>query len=211
MAKLKASIVPTIETKALRRFLEDRCIPLELAQRYCFEAVMYCRKRDEDVHYLGFLTNNLGLVYKAPWGLTGSRNSGITTFTGDGMRCTRVTSDRVLVFSGFMDFLSYLALEGLEEPTCDVLVLNGCSNVEKGMRFLRQHGSVHCYLSLDERGRRCQRRIEDSLEEGAVCDCSAIYDGEEDLGGLLVKVRGRKSATAMPKMRRVGQRKPGRR
>lgn len=30
-----------------------------------------------------------------------------------------------------MDFLSYLALKNLDEPVCDVLILNGCSNVEK--------------------------------------------------------------------------------
>lgn len=106
-----------------------------------------------------------------------------------------------------MDFLSCLALKNLDEPVCDVLILNGCSNVEKGMRFLRQHTFVFCYLSLDERGRKCQKYIESNLDTSIIYDRSDRYEGEEDLNSLLVKMRSKKTAPVGPRRRKASLKK----
>lgn len=207
MAKLEVFVVSPIETKALKKYLESKCISMRLADKYCFEAIIYCEKRHQNLHHIGFFSNNFGFIYKSSWGMTGSRNVGITTITKNGVRCIQPTHQVVLVFSGFMDFLSYLTLKGLDEPECDVLILNGCSNVEKGMRFLRQHLYVFCYLSLDERGRKCQKYIENTLNGNLIVDRSDRYGGAEDLNGLLVKTMTEETASASAPRRRKSKSK----
>lgn len=201
MTKQEVSVITPIMAKPIKRFLESRCIPLHLADRYCFEAVIYSEKRHHNIHYLGFLSNNFGLIYKSPWGVTGSMTVGITTITLDGIRCLEKTHTAVVVFSGFMDFLSYLALKGLDAPECDVIVLNGCSNVEKGMRFIRQHAFVFCYFSMDERGRKCQKYLEQNLEGCSIVDRSDRYEGEDDLNSLLIKKRHERTAPGRSRRR----------
>lgn len=199
MAKSGIHIVYPIETLSLKKYLESRCIHMRLANKYCVEAIVKNEKRKNRLHYVGFVSNNLGIIYKSAWGVTGSILVTITTITKQGMRRTEPTSKELLVFSGFMDFLSYLELKDLDEPECDVLVLNGCSNVEKGMRFMRQHLYVFCYFSLDERGRKCQRHIDENLKGCIIMDCSDRYEGCEDLNAYLVKRRTEEAAPFNPR------------
>lgn len=200
-------VISPIAAKPLQRYLESRCIPMHIANRYIFEVVIFNEKRHRNIHYLGFFSNNFGVIYKSAWGVTGSISVGITTITRDGVRCLQKTHPVVVLFSGFMDFLSYLALKDLDSPDCDVIVLNGCSNVEKGMRFLRQHIYVYCYLSLDERGRKCQKYLDENLKGCIIVDRSDRYEGAEDLNSLLIKKRTEETAPVRSGRRKASLKK----
>ena len=199
MAKQEIRILIPIRSYSLKHYLDSRCIPLRLADQYLSEAIIFSDKLCRNVHYLLFITNNLGLVYKSPWGLTGSRNAGVTTMTKNGLRCLIPTHEAVVVFSGFMDFLSYLVIKGLDRPECDAIVLNGCSNVEKGMRFMRQHLYVFCYLSMDESGRKCQKHLEEHLMGCIIVDRSDTYGGENDLNSYLIRIHNKETAPEFPR------------
>lgn len=96
------------------------------------------------------------------------------------------TGDRrqssVLVFEGFMDYLSYLALKkGQAVPDC--VVLNSVANLPKAMDILRSYGQVCCFLDNDEAGKKAVEEIGRQCEK--VIDKAMHYLPHKDLNEFL--------------------------
>jgi hypothetical protein len=65
-------------------------------------------------------------------------------------------SDKLTVFEGFFNFLSYLAIhQKQEQPQTKFLVLNSTSFFEKSLPLMQSHKSVHLYLDCDTTGQKC--------------------------------------------------------
>lgn len=90
-------------------------------------------------------------------------------------------SDTVMVFEGFMDFLSYLSLKTSPSPTIDTVVLNSVTNLQKAIPFLQSHRTVHAFLDNDEAGRKAFARLSESLPSSEVVDQSGFYPNHKDL------------------------------
>ena len=74
-----------------------------------------------------------------------------------GHQCGEI-QERVCVFEGFMDFLSYLTLKQscnwticIDQP-CDYLVMNSVNNLKKALMYLQRYLHIHCYLDNDLAG-----------------------------------------------------------
>lgn len=116
------------------------------------------------------------------------------------------TSGSVMVFEGFIDFLSFLAWtsdrrrEGVPE-TSDVVVLNSVANVRQTLEYLASHGSVFTYLDNDNAGKKATAEIRDYLERNAkgvsFRDVSPSYAGHNDVNEAYVAFDRRRQAEEM--------------
>lgn len=63
-------------------------------------------------------------------------------------------SERLCLFEGFIDFLSYLTMKGKEAAPC--LVLNSVSNLPRAISYLNENGidSVRAFLDNDDAGQK---------------------------------------------------------
>lgn len=52
----------------------------------------------------------------------------------------------VMVFEGFIDFLSYLSLANNIHPVSDTVVLNSVVNLSKAVPFLNRHSVIHAFF-----------------------------------------------------------------
>lgn len=100
---------------ALLRYLEQRHIPLEIAEKYCRE-VRY-ELNGKTWYGIGFKNNSGGYEIRNPYFKGSSSPKDITTFK-NGL-------EEASVFEGFIDFLSFRVLnKNLSESSQDYVVLN---------------------------------------------------------------------------------------
>jgi hypothetical protein len=86
------------------------------------------------------------------------------------------------VFEGFMDFLSYLTLQGIDRLPQDVVVLNSVVNLRKAMPFIQGHQVINLCLDNDEAGWQAARLIKVgtySKMEGTFPKISAGFVAQE--------------------------------
>lgn len=88
----------------------------------------------------------------------------------------------VLVFEGFMDYLSYLALKQ-GQPVPDCVVLNSVGNLPGALDVLKGYGHVCCFLDNDDAGRRTTEEIRRRC--GSVTDKAVHYLPHKDLNEFL--------------------------
>ena len=103
-------------------------------------------------------------------------------------------SDKVIVFEGFMDFLSYLTLKQscnwticIDQP-CDYLVMNSVNNLKKALMYLQRYLHIHCYLDNDLAGQKTVETIAGLYGE-RVSNEAVRYSEYKDLNDCL---RGKK-------------------
>lgn len=165
-----------IRRKSLVQYGKSRGIPYNILDANCVQ-VNYHPSKDPDRHYfsLGFCTNSGGYALRNSVCKSSTRNISASTLGVDGRLTGKPTSDRVMVFEGFFDYLSWLALMNRECPkACDVVVLNSVSHLRKALPFILQHRTVACSLDGDAKGVESMQRI-----MAAAADCEHGVDVED--------------------------------
>jgi hypothetical protein len=157
----------------LLRYLGQREVPLGIAGKYCRE-VRY-RLNGRDYFGIGFRNDSGGYELRNPFFKASSSPKGITTF-GSGS----VEAD---VFEGFMDFLSFMAVNGGKDPERDVVVLNSLAFFDKARPFMEAHKVVNLYLDRDAAGQNCSRNAIATSEKYK--DRSGLYEGYKDVNEWL--------------------------
>lgn len=84
-------------------------------------------------------------------------------------------SEKLCLFEGFIDFLSYLTMKGKETAPC--LVLNSVSNLPRAIAYLHENGidSVRAFLDKDDAGQKALQSARINVE-----DMSRQYVGYKD-------------------------------
>ncbi|MBS1781036.1 MAG: toprim domain-containing protein [Bacteroidetes bacterium] len=146
--KLKIVRNAALSSYALLRYLEQRRIPVQVADHYCREVVY---ELNEKRYYgIGFKHDLGGFEIRNPYFKASSAPKGITTFDNG--------ADEVIVFEGFMDFLSFMAVHENEPEDCfDFAVLNFLSFFETARPFMEKHQAIRLYLDNDAAGQNCSR------------------------------------------------------
>jgi hypothetical protein len=160
--------VGELEHPALVDYLRERGIDPATTRKYCNE-VRY-RIGGREYFAIGF-RNDAGGWELRNRNFKGSNTpKNITTIRGrNGRGTTNDTSpatdkdfgtggtyadkdglDTVMVFEGFIDFLSYLSLKDNPSPTIDTAVLNSVANLRRAIPFLESHRTIHAFLDNDE-------------------------------------------------------------
>lgn len=132
----------------LLRYLEHRRIAIEVAEKYCRE-VRY--ELGEKTYYgIGFRNDLGGYEIRNPYVKMSSSPKGITTLKNN--------SEEVIVFEGFMDFLSFKTIRrNLTDDYYDFVVLNSVSFFERTRPFLEDHRRILLFLDRDQTGQNCSR------------------------------------------------------
>lgn len=137
-----------LSSTALLRYLQQRRIPVDIADRYCRQ-VRY--ELNGKVYYgIGFKNDLGGFEIRNPYFKASSSPKGITTIDN--------SAGEVIVFEGFTDFLSFKAIHQQDpEDRFDFVVLNSVSFFETARPFLEKHNTIRLYLDRDATGQNCSR------------------------------------------------------
>ena len=172
--------VSRLESPALLKYLADRGIPRDIAQRFCVQ-VDYTL-HGKNYYAIGFENNAHGYELRSSFFKGSYPPKHITHIANDNPRCN--------VFEGFIDFLSAERLgynDGL-----DTVVLNSVSNTAKAIPVLADYFLIQCYLDNDVAGRSALARLQREFGD-KVMDKSALYPDHKDLNDYLMSLYPKKS------------------
>lgn len=181
-APVSSSVFPSVSTlrllfdmqlrhPALAGYLSSRGIDPAMASACCRE-----------VHYAVGGRNYFAVGFRndaGGWELRSERFKGgvspkhITTIDN--------RSDTVIVFEGFMDFLSYLSMKPNEWPYINAAVLNSVVNLPKAIPFLNRHATIHAFFDNDEAGCKATADLKRLCPNSSVIDRTHLYREHKDL------------------------------
>lgn len=168
-------VVSKLESPSLLRYLAQRGIPKEIAQKYCVK-VDY-QLRGKDYYAIGFENNAHGYELRSVFFKGSFPPKHITHIDNGNGRCN--------VFEGFIDFLSAEKL-GYNDGN-DSLILNSVSNLNKALPFLSDYPLILCYLDNDTAGRETLTKLQKEFGD-KVADKSSLYPDHKDLNDYLVSI-----------------------
>lgn len=160
---------------ALKRYLEERGIPPDMASLYCCQLNYHVHKKE----YFAIGFPNVAGGYELRSGLF---KGCVPPKDVSLVRTGESPSDDCNVFEGFMDFLSAVVLKWTENE--DSLVLNSVANVARSYKYLDGYGKIRCYLDRDEAGRRALEILRSRYGDH-ITDRSHLYDGCKDFNEYL--------------------------
>ena len=167
--------ISKLVSPALLRYLANRGIPADIAQRYCVQ-VDY-KLHGKNYYAIGFENSAHGFELRSSFFKGSYPPKHITHIANGNARCN--------VFEGFIDFLSAERLgynEGL-----DTIVLNSVANLQKAITPLGDYTVIQCYLDNDTAGRAALARLQREFGD-KVMDKSALYPNHKDLNDYLMSL-----------------------
>ena len=170
--------VSRLSSPALLKYLSDRGIPRDIAQRYCIQ-VNY-QLHGKDFYAIGFENNAHGYELRNPFFKGSYPPKHITRIANGNSRCN--------VFEGFIDFLSAERL-GYNDGN-DSVVLNSVANVGKAITVLAEYPLILCYLDNNTAGRAAVARLRREFGD-RVGDKSALYPDHKDLNDYLMSLNSK--------------------
>ena len=175
--------------RKLVEYAQSRAVTKEILERYCEEVLYHIDVYPQRQYFaIGFKNNDGGYVLRSS--LTKKcTSSAMTTLDPQGNLTQEVAGDKVLVFEGFMDFLSWISSVKQETPQYDCCILNSVSNIEKALPWITAHKNIAAFMDNDEAGRSTLQKIIENVpnQAGKVCvyDMAKLYEGYNDLNEKL--------------------------
>ena len=169
--KIKVFEVKEISSLVLIRYLHKRRIPMPVAMKFCKEIdyELYGRR----YFAIGFKNNAGGYELRNEKFKASSSPKDITLIKNQ--------SDKLAVFEGFFNFLSYQAIhQSQEQPGTNFLILNSTSFFEKSLPLMQSYKSVHLYLDCDATGQKCSQKAI-AIDNSKFVDERALYKNYKDL------------------------------
>ena len=176
-----------LRNSVLLEYLSKRGIPSDIALRECVE--VHYRMRGKWYFGIGFKNRKGGMEIRNPYfkGSTSPKDISHIRHSAD-----KNEGSAVLVFEGFMDYLSYLTLkQGRHVPDC--VVLNSVGNLSGALDILKSYGHVCCFLDNDGAGRKATEEIRRQCVN--VTDKAVHYLPHKDLNEFLQHRLKRKNDT----------------
>ena len=170
--KLEILSAQPLSNPNLLRYLAARAIPLPIASAYCSEVLFRNMKR---THYaIGFANDALGWEIRNMYFKGCIAPKAITTIKRE--------SDRLQIFEGFMDFLSWQTLHS--SSTCDAIVLNSLALLPRIQEKIKGYKQVESFLDNDDAGRKSFEVLKQFYPQ--IIDGSVRYRTYKDLNEWLV-------------------------
>ena len=183
-----AVTIKPLATSTLCNYLRhQRRIDLAVAKTYLQEVWFKLQPHGRWLFALAFPNDSGGYewrnasdtnVYKRAWG--GKNISTIQPTSGE-------TPTTVMVFEGFMDFLSALTYYRVATPRMPVIILNGTGMKDTAITAIRAMGvqKVHLYLDRDASGQQLTADFQAALSDRIVLDQSTLYQDHKDFNAFL--------------------------
>lgn len=182
--------VGDIKSDYLGRYIETRKIPLKLAYIYCKQAQIHNPDTGKNFLMVAFPNNSGAYAMTSPLGFKRTNKADITTLNTDGKISNKPSHNKVAVFEGYFDFLSWLVMQCTDKPNCDIVVLNSTNNVQKAADYIRAHDMAYCFMDNDPAGQRAFGIIQSIMQGKDVIDMSELYSQHNDLNEMLQASRG---------------------
>lgn len=166
----------------LIRYLQDRCIDIEVAQSVCKE--VHYEVNSKRYFTIGFPNSGGSYELRNPFFKGCIAPKYISHFYA------QTPKKDCFLFEGFIDFLSFMTLKRKENPQNtglrqqDYLILNSVTNIHKAIERLSRYDSVQCFLDNDDAGRNAYLQLSKELGK-SVTDASTLYNGFKDLNEYL--------------------------
>lgn len=168
-------VVP-LEHRALVAYLQERGIPAHIAKANCKEVHYSINGKP----YFAVAFENVGggweLRNRYFKGCRGCKDISYLPWSRDG------PSTECVVFEGFIDYLSALALGIISGA--DTIILNSVVNVNKAVPYLKDYTTINCYLDNDNAGQSALAELT-AIYGSDVIDRSTLYSEFNDLNEYL--------------------------
>ena len=141
--KLEVSRNVSLRSDSLLDYLRQRRISVHIADLYCRE--IHYRIGDKQFFSIGFPNRSGGFELRNAFFKGSSSPKDISVFSG--------LSEKLLVFEGFMDFLTFRSLHPeLDESRRSYLILNSLSLFHRARTYMESHRYVGLFLDRDAAG-----------------------------------------------------------
>ena len=168
-------VVP-LEHRALVAYLQERGIPAHIAKAKCKEAHYGVSGKPYFAVAFENVNNGWELRNRYFKGCRGRKDISYLPWARDG------PSTECVVFEGFIDYLSALALDIISGA--DAIILNSVVNVSKAMPYLKGYSAINCYLDNDNAGQTALAELT-AIYGSTVIDRSTLYSEFNDLNEYL--------------------------
>jgi hypothetical protein len=178
-AKIVVLDARPLAEKSLIDYLKKRCVPIEIAGRFCKEVDFLLYNKKHTV--IGFRNQSGGYELRNE-NFKGSSSPKDVSFFNNGRQ-------QVAVFEGFFSYLAFQALNRSQDvQLTNFLVLNSLSFLQKARPIMEDHQRVHLFLDRDNAGKlHTQQALEWNKEK--YIDRSAFYENHKDLNQWLIQHR----------------------
>ena len=170
--KLEILSAQPLSNPYLLRYLAARAIPLPVASAYCSEVLF--QNMNRTYYAIGFANDALGWEIRNMYFKGCIAPKAVTTI--------KRGTDRLQIFEGFMDFLSWQTLH--PSSTCDAIVLNSLALLPRIREQIVGYKEVESFLDNDDAGRKSFAVLRQMFLQ--VVDGSTHYREHKDLNEWLV-------------------------
>ena len=170
--KLEILSAQPLSNPNLLRYLAARAIPLSIASTYCSEVLF--QNMNRTYYAIGFANDALG------WEIRNMYFKGC--IAPKAITAIKRESDRLQIFEGFMDFLSWQTLNS--SSTCDAIVLNSLALLPRIKEQIMGYKKVESFLYNDDAGRKSFAVLKQIFPQ--IVDGAARYRAHKDLNEWLV-------------------------
>ena len=170
--KLEILSAQPLSNPYLLRYLAARAIPLPVASAYCSEVLF--QNMNRTYYAIGFANDALGWEIRNMYFKGCIAPKAITTIKRE--------SDRLQIFEGFMDFLSWQTLNS--SSTCDAIVLNSLALLPRIQEKIKGYKQVESFLDNDDAGRKSFEVLKHFCP--SIIDGSVRYRTHKDINEWLI-------------------------
>lgn len=170
--KLEILSAQPLSNPNLLRYLAARAIPLTVANSYCSEVLFQNMKRT--YYAIGFANDALGWEVRNMYFKGCVAPKAVTTI--------KRGADRLQIFEGFMDFLSWKTLNPSSKS--DAIVLNSLALLPRIQEQIMGYQEVEGFLDNDDAGRKSFAILKQICPQ--IVDGSTCYREHKDLNEWLV-------------------------
>jgi len=170
--KLEILSAQPLSNPYLLRYLAARAIPLSVASTYCSEVLF--QNMNRTYYAIGFANDALGWEIRNMYFKGCIAPKAITTI--------KRGTDRLQIFEGFMDFLSWQVLN--PSSTSDAIVLNSLALLPRIKEQIPGYREVESFLDNDDAGRKSFAVLKQIFP--LIVDGATRYPEHKDLNEWLV-------------------------
>ncbi len=159
----------------LLHYLNQRRVDIDIAKSYCNEVTFLLNQKR--YYAIGFKNNSGGFELRTKYFKGSCTPKDITLIKND--------SGKLLVFEGFVDFLSWFSSPFFFSGRQDYLILNTLSFLSKGKQLMLSFPEVYLYLDNDKAGKGASNDLL-GLEVDYIEDMSIRYSDFKDLNDSIL-------------------------
>ena len=192
-SSLKLLAVRPLTHPQLLKYISERCISISEARNFCSEINYSVCGRP--YYAIGFSNDKCSWELRNPFFKGCIAPKAETSFAQG--------SERLQLFEGFMDFLSWRTIK--PDDTSDAIVLNSLTLLAKVAPRLSGYQAVESFLDNDEAGRKALDVLKQFCPK--VIDQSALYRDHKDLNEWLIRQSEIKAKQYLPQDKIQGMRR----